>query len=288
MTVPSFKMNRIDLTDQEIDDVLLRFYESFETGYDFERFLKIYLEAIGLDEIEVTQQSSDGGLDLKCLKRGIDELTDLDSVKYYVQAKRFKPDNIVSLESVRALRGIMPDGFKGIFITTGKFSKNAYEFGADSESRALILIDGKTLVASCIDKGLGFRVKPIFVPTDLRKLMEMEESAEPKEVGEQTEIDGLRHLIKKKITENDIRARILRIPKTIIEKIPEQATSFGVKFENENVAELKLDKTRTYFAGVTSVYRKFGLLDDDETKNSKDAFWSINDEKGIIEVKFER
>ena len=57
---------------------------------------------------------------------------------------------------------------------------------------------------------------------------------------------------------------------------------------DDNVSELKLDKTRTYFAGVTSAYRKFGLLDDDGTKNSKDAFWSINDEKGIIEVKFER
>lgn len=281
-------MKNIDLTEQELEEVLLKFYESFETGYDFEKFLKIYLEEIGLDEIEVTQQSSDGGLDLKCLKRGIDELTDLDAVKYYVQAKRYKPDNLVSLESVRALRGIMPDGFKGIFITTGKFSKNAYEFGANSQNRALILIDGKTLVTSCIDKGLGFRSKPVFVIEDLQKLIKAEEKSEPKLLSENIDDSELSHIIKKKITENDIRARILRIPKSILEFIPENFTSCSIIFENENSINLKLDKTRTYFAGVTNFYRKFGLLDDDGTKNSKDAFWRFNNRTQVIEVKFEQ
>ena len=37
-----------------------------------------------------SDRSSDGG---------IDELTDLDAVKYYVQSKRYKLDNLVSLES---------------------------------------------------------------------------------------------------------------------------------------------------------------------------------------------
>ncbi len=281
-------MKHIDLTDQELEEVLLNFYETFETGYDFEKFLKIYLEEIGLDEIEVTQQSSDGGLDLKCLKRGIDELTDLDAVKYYVQAKRYKPDNLVSLESVRALRGIMPDGFKGIFITTGKFSKNAYEFGANSQNRTLILIDGKTLVTSCIDKGLGFRSKPVFVTEDLQKLIKAEEKSEPKLTSNNIDNSELGHIIKKKITENDIRARILRIPKSILEVIPENIFSYNVVFENENSIKLKLDKTRTYFAGVTAYYRKFGLLDEDGTKYSKDAFWRFNNNTHVIEVKFEQ
>lgn len=281
-------MKQIDLTEDELDEALWEFYASFATGYDFERFLKVYLESIGIDEIEVTQQSADGGLDLKGVKKGIDELTDLDSVKYYVQAKRCKPDNNVPLESVRALRGIMPDGFKGIFITTGKFSKGAYEFGANSESRALILIDGKALVTSCIDKGLGFRGKPIFVPNDLRKLIDEELKAEPKDLGEEGRQAGMMRHIKKKITENDIRARILRIPNTILGKIPEQARTYKVKFENENISELKIDQTRTYFAGVTSVYRKYGLLDKDGTKNSMDSFWSIDEVDGVIEIRLEK
>jgi len=281
-------MKQIDLTEDELDEALWEFYASFATGYDFERFLKVYLESIGLDEIEVTQQSADGGLDLKGVKKGIDELTDLDSVKYYVQAKRYKPDSKVSLESVRALRGVMPDGFKGIFITTGRFSKGAYEFGAGSESRALILIDGKALVTSCIDKGLGFRGKPVFAPNDLRKLMDEELSAEPRDVVGKGHQAGMMHHIRKKITENDIRARILRIPKTILGKIPEQARTYKVKFENENITELKLDKTRTYFAGVTNVYRKYGLLEEDGTKNAMDSFWIIDEANAVVEVRLEK
>ena len=170
----------------------------------------------------------------------------------------------------------------------GSFSKNAYEFGANSQNRTLILIDGKTLVSSCIDKGLGFRSKPVLVTEDLQKLIKAEEKSELTLISKNANGSELSHLIKKKITENDIRARILRIPKSILELIPENITSYTVVFENENGINLKLDKTRTYFAGVTDSYRKFGLLDKDGTKNSKDAFWRFNNTNQVIEIKFEQ
>ena len=246
------------------------------------------MEEIGLDEIEVTQASSDGGLDLKCLKRGIDELTDLDAIKYYVQAKRYHPNRNVPIESVRALRGIMPDGYKGIFITTGKFSKSAYAFGATSHNRALILIDGRTLVLSCINKGLGFKQKPVFVREELHKILSEEHASEPNHKINKNYPAHDTNVVKKKITENDIRARILRIPKSILAQIPESNGSYDIEFEGSTRAKLKIDKTRTYFAGVTSFYRQFKLLDEDGSKQPKDAYWYFNQPNNLIEIYFER
>jgi restriction system protein len=282
-------MKQEELSKKEIENILNEFYNSFENGYDFEQFLKIYLESIGLDEIEVTQKSGDGGIDLKAIKKGIDELTELDSIKYYIQAKRYKPNSNVSIESVRALRGILPDGFKGIFITTGKFSKKAYEFASESQSRPLILIDGIQLITNCIEKGLGFRVKPVFHKNDLLLLINKEKMVEEETTrnndNEKIDAEQFIKFIKKTITENDIKARILRIPKTIVEKIPSDNNSYCVLF-NEDEKKLNIDKTRTFFSGITELYRKYGLLDDNGNRISKDAFWYFdeNNKRIILET----
>lgn len=42
-------MNNIELGAEELSKLLNDFYSYFETGYDFENFLKLYLEKIGLD-----------------------------------------------------------------------------------------------------------------------------------------------------------------------------------------------------------------------------------------------
>ena len=50
------------LTTEEIKGFQQDFYSYFEIGYAFEEFLKEYLSKMGLDEVEVTQRSRDGGL----------------------------------------------------------------------------------------------------------------------------------------------------------------------------------------------------------------------------------
>ena len=42
-------MKKVELTEKEKDIILNDLYKSFETGYDFEDFLKTLLECIGLD-----------------------------------------------------------------------------------------------------------------------------------------------------------------------------------------------------------------------------------------------
>ncbi len=44
-------MKQVDLTESELNSVLWWGCNSFGVGHGFEQFLKIYLEAIGLDEL---------------------------------------------------------------------------------------------------------------------------------------------------------------------------------------------------------------------------------------------
>lgn len=75
----------------------------------------MYLEKIGLDEVVVTQRSSDGGIDLEAVRYSVGGFAGADAVDYFVQAKRNKLGTTIPIEKVRALRGVMPSGSKGIF-----------------------------------------------------------------------------------------------------------------------------------------------------------------------------
>lgn len=113
----------IEISEEKINCFLEQFYQYFESGYAFEEFLKVYLEKIGLDEVVVTQCSVDGGVDLEAVRYGVGGLFGADSVEYYIQAKRNKLGTSIPIEKVWALRGVMPSGSKGIFITTGDIQR---------------------------------------------------------------------------------------------------------------------------------------------------------------------
>ena len=109
-------MKKIELDQKEKEAILEELYKSFETGYDFEDFLKPLLECLGLDEVRVTKRSGDGGVDLEGIRYGVINNND-DSVKYIVQAKRFKPSEKIAVDIIDKLRGNMASGEKGIVIT---------------------------------------------------------------------------------------------------------------------------------------------------------------------------
>ena len=48
--------NIIELSDSELKDSVEQLYNSFDSGYEFEEFLKFFLEKIGLEEVVVTQR----------------------------------------------------------------------------------------------------------------------------------------------------------------------------------------------------------------------------------------
>lgn len=202
----------IEISEQQLGGFLEQFYDYFESGYDFEEFLKVYLEKIGLDEVVVTQRSGDGGIDLKAIRYVVGGLAGADSVEYFVQAKRNRPGTTIPIEKVRALRGVMPSGSKGVFITTAGYSNKTIEFVEEDLTRPIILIDGKTLVESCIDNEIGFVFTPVFSKCAMNALRDTSDDMPIEdEVTEEQEVPVV--IVDKRITANDIRAKILRMQK---------------------------------------------------------------------------
>lgn len=277
--------NIIELTEVELKESVEKLYNSFDDGYEFEEFLKFFLKKIGLEEVVVTQRSRDGGIDLTCTKSGINGLSNLDEVKYYIQAKCFNPNSKIPIKDVRELRGIMPLNYKGIFITTAKFPSGAKEFAEADKSRQIILIDGKILVQQCISIGLGFNLKPIFDAKTLESLTLKKLLTEQRP---QTIINNQCYdkVISKKISLNDIRARILRIPSEIEKEIPDDVSSIKININGKEY-ELNINAERTYLGGVTRIYKDEGLIIENNVFIPKTAIWHYNKDEISIEIKGE-
>lgn len=273
-----------ELSTEEFDEIINDFYSYFESGYAFEEFLKAYLEKIGLDEVRVTQRSADGGIDLEAVRYGVGSLDGDDSVEYFVQAKRNKPGTTIPIEKVRALRGVMKSGSKGLFITTASYSVKTKEFIKDDLSRPIILIDGKTLVESCIDNEIGFVYKPVFSKDAMDELKNTDDDI-PVNKTDKEEISNIIAIVDKQITANDIRARILRMPKALIDMLTDEQKTVQVSINDSETKELKIDKTRCYLAGVTDFYRSSGLIRPDGSYIPKKSVWKIYSDKVEVTLK---
>lgn len=259
-----------EINSEQLKECIQKFYEYFESGYDFEKFLKVFLERLGLDEVSVTQKSHDGGIDLKAVRPGIGDFSDSDSTNYFIQAKRYKPESTISVKTIRELRGTLPAGYKGVLITTAKFSNDSELEASNNSLTPIILIDGKQLVESCIDMELGFVFTPKFNKNSLDLIMKTNnEYNETKKENKDVDISVI-----KMITSNDIRSRILSIPKQIYEIIPENDESVDVIINNET-RKFTINRNRRYLAGITDVYKKYNILAKDGTYNPINVTWNV-------------
>ena len=165
------------------DDEILKFqeelYSYFETGYSFEEFLKEYLIEMGLDEVQITQRSRDGGIDLMAIRKGVGDFSEIDTTHYYIQAKRYALNNKISVSKIRELKGTIPFGYKGMFITTSTFTNEAQIEAVNDPSKPVVTIDGKALVMSCIDHQIGFLYKPIFSKKQLDNFLKRDTNVNP-------------------------------------------------------------------------------------------------------------
>lgn len=277
--------NIIELNETELKESVEKLYNSFDNGYEFEEFLKFFLEKLGLDEVTVTQRSRDGGIDLTCVKSGLNGLSNLDEVKYYVQAKRYKPSSTISIKDLRELRGIMPLNYKGIFVTTAKFPSGAKEFAEEDKSRQIILIDGKSLIQQCISIGLGFNLKPVFDAKTLENLTLKSNSIIQTPQNIQSNMNKTKLILNKKITLNDIRARILRLPTEIEKEIPSDVASLQILINGKKY-KLNINSDRSYLGCVTQLYKSEGLIKENNILTPKIATWYYSSPDNIaIEIK---
>lgn len=107
-------------------------------------------------------KSGDEGIDgtIKEDKLGLDII--------YIQAKRWKPGNIVGRPELQKFVGALAGqgAKKGIFITTSTFTKEALEYAPRNETK-IVLIDGEQLAQLMIDYNLGCTTQQIY---ELKKI----------------------------------------------------------------------------------------------------------------------
>lgn len=275
------------LSDNEIKELQQKIYEYFGTGYAFEEFLKEYLLKMGLDEVQVTKKSRDGGIDLTAIRKGVGDFSDADITKYHIQAKRYAPANKISPKDVQALRGTLLPGYKGMFITTSGFSEKSIEDANNNTYIPIVLIDGEALVTSCIDNEIGFIFKPIFSPKQMDKFVGVMPITQKDSLQMNKRIVGKNDYIEKTLTANDIRARIVSIPSTIMKQFSDDLETIDVIVNEVYKYNLNIIRGRNYFGGVTALLKKFNLLSDDGVITPKQVKWFYNSDNKIIRLVIE-
>lgn len=271
------------LNDRELSDLQKEFYSYFATGYDFEEFLKEYLIKMGLDEVQITQKSRDGGVDLKAIRKGVGDFSDIDTVNYFIQAKRYALKTKINVKIIRELKGTIPFGYKGMLICTSDFTDEAKKEAVNDPSKPVVLINGKALIQSCIDNGIGFTFKPIFSRQQMDRFLNKNKVFNL-DLGKTNLIHDNENYIEKMITSNDIRARIISIPSSILKLLPESLKSVKVLFNNSEPCTLNIDKSRRYLGGVTEILKKYNLLSVDKVITPKNAKWYFNEMTNQIKV----
>lgn len=82
----------------------------------------------------------------------------LDWIEFYIQAKKYSPENAVSEPEIRNFCGSLGanKANKGVFVTTSYFTKPAYDF-AERHPLRVVLIDGEELARLMILHSVAVR-----------------------------------------------------------------------------------------------------------------------------------
>jgi len=123
----------------------------------FERLCQRLLRASGFKKVLVKGRSGDGGID----GEGILEISPLVSMKVVFQCKRYK--DAVSSSYIRDFRGaVIGRAEKGIFITTGRFTRDAREEAIRDGAIPIELVDGDKLIKLFEKCKLGLKEKIVY------------------------------------------------------------------------------------------------------------------------------
>lgn len=157
------KKNKIDI-ENEIDEIkiedeydwkdeLLEILKNIKSDA-FERLTKRLLREAGFEQVEVTGRTGDEGIDGK----GIVKINGIMSFHIYFQCKRYK--GTVGSKEIRDFRGAMVGrADKGIFLTTGSFTKDAIKESIRDGAPPIDLIDGDQFAIMLKDLNVGISIK---------------------------------------------------------------------------------------------------------------------------------
>lgn len=136
------------------DTLLAKLYTISSSS--FERLAQRILRESGFIQVEVTGRTGDGGIDGK----GILRINGFLSFHIIFQCKRYKGS--VSPSQIRDFRGAMQGrADKGLFITTGTFTREAIKEATRDGAPAIDLLDGNTLCDKLKELRLGVKTELI-------------------------------------------------------------------------------------------------------------------------------
>lgn len=151
-----------NLLKKELQDELLDKISECSPEF-FERLIVELIVAIGYggsveDAGQAVGQTGDEGID------GIIKEDVLGLEMIYLQAKRWAKDRTVSRPDIQTFVGSLvgKQASKGIFITTAKFSKYAYDYVKSIDKR-VILIDGERLTDLMFKYDVGVTHEQVFI-----------------------------------------------------------------------------------------------------------------------------
>ncbi|ROL64986.1 restriction endonuclease [Pseudomonas protegens] len=124
--------------------------------YRFEELIKDLLEAMDYENVQVTKQSGDKGVDVIAnFQFGITE------IKEVVQVKRHKAN--ITRPVLDQLRGALPlhGALRGTIITIGGFAKGCKDVALFPGAAPITLIDGDKLIELLIKHGVGIKQKKL-------------------------------------------------------------------------------------------------------------------------------
>jgi restriction system protein len=146
-------------TPEEAQTWRTTLYQILTTSIDpssFERLIQRLLRESGFIQVEVTGRTGDGGIDGK----GIARIHGFMSFHVVFQCKRYK--GIVSASHIRDFRGAMVGrADKGLFITTGTFSRDAIKEATRDGAPPIDLVDGEQLAEKLKEFSLGVHTEMI-------------------------------------------------------------------------------------------------------------------------------
>lgn len=145
-----------DLEQQPWKVILHRYLTRELSPAAFERLVQRVLRESGFVQVEVTGRSGDGGIDGK----GIARIHGLMSFHVIFQCKRYQ--GVVSSGEIRDFRGAMVGrADKGLFITTGTYTRDALKEATRDGAPPIDLLDGDQLAEKLKELGLGIRVEMV-------------------------------------------------------------------------------------------------------------------------------
>lgn len=120
---------------------------------EFEELIARLLAEIGFEDIEVTQRSKDGGIDV----RGTLVVGDVIRTRMAVQVKKWGLKNRVQSQTVQQVRGSLGTHEQGLIITTSDFTSGARSEAARPNAVPVALMNGEQLVALLAAYGIGVK-----------------------------------------------------------------------------------------------------------------------------------